>query len=246
MPFDISPAKDEDFPELMRVLWVSFETPFNGFLRAVAPITDNDREGSLQRFTETMLEEAKADPEIAWVKVVDPETGKIAGGAKWMLHRTDPFAKPPEKPFQATWFPPGPKREFATQAVLGVLQPRAERARRPHVFLHIAFVTPEYRRRGVAKTFMEWGVGKADELGVDSWVDSTAMGRGLYAQFGFVYVTEENVVPKEPEGLSDADKVEWEEMRELVLPIHVAILWRPARREYVEGIARLWENQLGI
>lgn len=132
MPFEISPAKDEDFPELMRVLWESFETPYNGFLRAVAPIVDNDREGSLQRFTATMLEEAKADPEIAWVKVVDPETGKIAGGAKWMFHRTDPFAKPPEKPFQATWFPPGPKREFATQAVLGVLQPRAERARRPH------------------------------------------------------------------------------------------------------------------
>lgn len=114
------------------------------------------------------------------------------------------------------------------------------------IVLHIAFVTPEYRRRGVAKTFMNWGVGKADELGVESWVDATAMGRGLYAQFGFVYVTEEDVVPKEPEGLSDTDKVEWEEMRELVLPIHVAILWRPAMGD-VEGVTvRPWENQLGI
>ena len=79
MPFDLSPAKDEDFLELMRVLWESFETPFNGFLRAVAPITNDDREGSLKRYAATELEEAKADPEIHWVKVIDSETGRIVG-----------------------------------------------------------------------------------------------------------------------------------------------------------------------
>lgn len=131
MKFDLSPAKDEDFLELMGVLWESFETPFFGFLRAVAPITNNDRKGSLKRYAAAELEEAKANPEIHWVKVVDTETGRIVGGSKWMFHLTDPFANPPEN-FEATWFPPGPKREFATQLVLGMVEPRALRAQRPH------------------------------------------------------------------------------------------------------------------
>lgn len=36
MRFTLFPAEDSDFLELMRVLWISFENPFQGFLRAVA------------------------------------------------------------------------------------------------------------------------------------------------------------------------------------------------------------------
>lgn len=33
---------------------------------------------------------------------------------------------------------------------------------------------------------MEWGVQKADEMGVDSFVEASASGRLLYAKFGFL------------------------------------------------------------
>lgn len=109
--------------------------------------------------------------------------------------------------------------------------------------LHIAFVKPEYRRRGIAKLCMEWGVRKADEQGLESWLDSSNLGRGLYPQFGFVHVTEKSVEVKEPDRLSDADKAEWEEMRELVLPLHFEAMWRPAGGKYVEGVTvKPWED----
>ena len=90
---------------------------------------------------------------------------------------------------------------------------------------------------------MEWGVRKADELGVESWVDSADLARGLYSQFGFLYVTEKFVEPKEPEGLSGADKMEWDEMCELVLPVHVTTMWRPVGGKYVDGVTvQPWLN----
>lgn len=94
--------------------------------------------------------------------------------------------------------------------------------------LHIAFVKPEYSRRGIARLCREWGVRKAGELGLESWLDSGNLGRGLYLQFAFVYATEKSFEVKEPDRLSDADKAEWEEMRELVLPLHFETMWRPA------------------
>ena len=139
MPFTLSPASDSDFLDLMRVFWISFEDPYQGFLRAVAPIKNNDRETSLVEFAAAQLKEYKSDPEMTWLKVVDSETGNIVGGAKWLLHRSNPFANPPEEPFQATWYPEGPGREFVTQAVLGVLMPRMRRAQRPHACVFFIF-----------------------------------------------------------------------------------------------------------
>lgn len=259
MPFTLSPAQATDFVELMRVFWESFETPLQGFLRAVAPITNNDREGSLRSFAAAQIEEYKADSEIVWLKVVDSETGRIVGGGKWMFHETNPFVKAAEKPFEAAWYPEGSGREFVKQAVLGVLLPRFVRAQRAHacmflflfydvdwahwiVVLHIAFVLPEYRRRGVAKLVTEWGLRRADELGLESWVDSSAIARGLYEQYGFVFVSEQSVEPMQPEGLSGADKDEWEKTKELMLPIHTATLWRPVGGNYEDGVTvKPWE-----
>lgn len=108
--------------------------------------------------------------------------------------------------------------------------------------LHIAFVLPEYRRRGVAKLVTEWGIKKADELGLESWVDSSALGRGLYKQYGFVFVSEQSIEPKEPEGLSPAEKEEWLKTRELMLPIHTATLWRPVGGKFIDGVTvKPWE-----
>lgn len=132
MPYSLSPATEAEFVELMRVFWAAFENPFQGFLRAVAPITNDDYEGSLRAYAAGEWAASEKDPEAEWVKVVDDATGRIVGGAKWMFHHKNPFADAAGKPFEATWYPAGGGRRYVTACVMGVLMPRFMRAQRPH------------------------------------------------------------------------------------------------------------------
>jgi N-acetylglutamate synthase-like GNAT family acetyltransferase len=47
------------------------------------------------------------------------------------------------------------------------------------------FTDPSYRHRGVGSLAMKWGLAKADELGLDIFVESTEDGRGFYEAHGF-------------------------------------------------------------
>lgn len=57
--------------------------------------------------------------------------------------------------------------------------------------LQVCFTDPDYRGRGIGKFLMEWGVKKADEMGVESFIEASEMGTHLYRKFGFVIVCEE-------------------------------------------------------
>lgn len=45
---------------------------------------------------------------------------------------------------------------------------------------------PEARRRGAASLSLQWGIDKADEMGVRSFIEATIEGAQLYERFGFV------------------------------------------------------------
>lgn len=44
---------------------------------------------------------------------------------------------------------------------------------------------PEYRRRGAASLLLQWGIDKAEEAGVEIYLESSVAGRPLYEKFGF-------------------------------------------------------------
>jgi hypothetical protein len=105
MPYKVEVLQDGDLPELTKVLWLSFEQPYQGILRSFFPILNEDREASLVEATNGQREEYKSSyPELIWLKVVHyPENnadeerddgivkgrnennriGQIDGGAKW-------------------------------------------------------------------------------------------------------------------------------------------------------------------
>ncbi|KAK6854640.1 hypothetical protein PG995_009733 [Apiospora arundinis] len=43
------------------------------------------------------------DKTMYWQKVVDSQTGRVAGGALWNIHKENPFANPSAS--EVTWFP---------------------------------------------------------------------------------------------------------------------------------------------
>jgi len=51
--------------------------------------------------------------------------------------------------------------------------------------LNFCFTHPKHRRRGVGRLLMEWGIEKADELGLPSYIEATDIGLRLYESCGF-------------------------------------------------------------
>ncbi|KAK8043036.1 GNAT family acetyltransferase [Apiospora phragmitis] len=135
-----------------------------------------------------------------WQKVVDTETGRVAGGALWNIHKENPFTGPSHP--EVTWFPDGGAPRFAEQGLELHNRPRSQAAPKPHVCelrstgranpsphpclqastalnLFIIFAHPNYRCKGVAQQFMDWGMKEADRFGFDFYLDSTPYGRPL-------------------------------------------------------------------
>ena len=56
------------------------------------------------------------------------------------------------------------------------------------VCLDILAVDPAYQKQGIGSALVEWGVKKADRMGVEAVVESSVFEEGLYERYDFVYV----------------------------------------------------------
>lgn len=101
--------------------------------------------------------------------------------------------------------------------------------------LHLAFTASEHRRKGVASKYLQWGVDKADELGLESYLEASTLGAPAYRKFGFIDGPIVKAEPKMPEDYTDEQKAEWEELAKSQLPSASLLMWRPVKGEFVEG-----------
>ena len=100
--------------------------------------------------------------------------------------------------------------------------------------LHYCFVQPSHRGRGAGDLLVSWGLRKADELGIDSYVESTPMGKPLYEKHGFSVMNHFELKATPP----PAEKVEEREELEKVargLYMIYPFLWRPRYGRFEEG-----------
>lgn len=107
--------------------------------------------------------------------------------------------------------------------------------------LHIAFILPEYRGRGIGHMFMNWGLQKADSLGLEAWLDASDYGRPLYEKHGFQTIMHHNLSPQKPENMSEDEQAEWARCERELLPVSVTVMWRPPLGKAVSGGPRPWE-----
>lgn len=108
----------------------------------------------------------------------------------------------------------------------------------PRAVLELCFVHPSHRRRGAGRLLVEWGTKKADELGVEAFVESTPDGRPLYESCGFVTMNGFELKPTLPE--------ETEELKKLQRDLHFSgyFLWRPVRGVFEKGKTVVpWEKK---
>ncbi|KAI1120429.1 acyl-CoA N-acyltransferase [Nemania abortiva] len=241
MPLEIREMDTKvDFPALAKCLYESYEDPLQKFFYVWFPIfgeSETARKESLDEAAERLAKWHAEDPSSYWQKVVDTETGNIAGAALWNIHTENPFAQ--EHHMEATWFPDDGSRRFSEQVAEMHSAPRALLGQRPHVYLFIIYTHPAYRRRGVGQKFMSWGMKKADEMGVEMFLDSTPVGRPLYEANGFVMVKENIIIPQ-----TDTPDEAWKEWQKRTGPVPFYLMWRPAGGNYEEGKTVLpWKNE---
>lgn len=70
---------------------------------------------------------------------------------------------------------------------------------------------------------MEWGTKKADELGLESFVESTEDGQALYEAHGFKVFDDFHLDAKKDEPDEEFTRL----TKELALPLHGLYMWRP-------------------
>lgn len=83
---------------------------------------------------------------------------------------------------------------------------------------------------------MEWGTKKADELGLDTFVESTEIAVPLYKKYGFVKIDHLAVDASIPD-----PSEEWKGIVARNLPMEFEMMWRPAGGKFREGDKYPWE-----
>ncbi|KAL7625558.1 hypothetical protein AAE478_004778 [Parahypoxylon ruwenzoriense] len=232
---------ETDFPVIARCMFESYENLPQKFFHAYFPVHGSGPEAQ--------------DPTSYWQKVVGTNTGRFAGGALWNIHKENPFAEGHD--MRIDWFPDDGSRRFAEQVAEEHGAPRARVGQRPQICkrvllivkpkrtglikdqdLFIVFTHADYRHKGVAQQFMDWGMAKADETGVEMFLDSTPLGRPLYEKNGFMYVEKNVISPR-----TDSPDEAWKETVEKAGD-HSDwwLMWRPVRGKYEEKTVKPWEK----
>jgi GNAT superfamily N-acetyltransferase len=129
---------------------------------------------------------------ILYLKCVDTSTGVMIAGARWR------YVKPKERGAkERTWeevdaglvIPP-PFEEshpemFESLFKLFNANKRDILGTRPYYVLDTLVTLPAHERRGAGSMLVQWGCEKADEAGVEAFLEASPMGAPMYARHGF-------------------------------------------------------------
>ncbi|KAF3004668.1 hypothetical protein E8E14_001849 [Neopestalotiopsis sp. 37M] len=196
---------DEEFKAVVQVEHEAYSNPFNGVWEITKGTSPED-------CFARQLSWHKGDPSSHWLYVVDEDSGKVVGGAQWNVHQSNPYAV--AQPMRtAYWLPDGPMKKIGDQLIRNLRTHRPNHMSKPHL---------QRRRRGAASLMLKWGTDKADELGLEAFIESTDIARKAYEKHGFCVIGELNM-----DAQSEEESEEFSTMRnKLGCPIHGWIMKR--------------------
>lgn len=122
-------------------------------------------------------------------KVVNKDTNTIMACAKWHLYR-EPGRSECEVSKAASIRDEDIFPEYEPDVYRALFEPlRKAHAKimgtRPHMYLATLVTHPSYERQGCGRMLLEEGLRMADQHDLDTYLDATLAGKGLYQQYGF-------------------------------------------------------------
>ncbi|KAI0116465.1 hypothetical protein GGR51DRAFT_555490 [Nemania sp. FL0031] len=173
---------EDEFQLVMDVEFEAYSKPFNGFWDLLVGAS-RDEWRARQWSWHT------GDPSSHWVYVTDDTTGHVIGATNWNIHNTkSPWVE--GAPVLTAYWLEGPKKNIGDQLFASFFGNRPKLMSKPHLLISYCCVHSLHRRRGAARLMLEWGINKADELGLDCFVESTLDGRLAYESAGFRVIGE--------------------------------------------------------
>lgn len=240
MSFNIKNVSIKELPDMIAAERYAFETPLQPIFRVYCPVIDNDRQKAIADAAskqQESLNNPDAHVENIWIKAVsskDSETGeKLVGGAQWIFIYEESSSLEADVESLAKRHPEGGARLFAAEA-FRILRSCEERnriaisGRGPHATLGSFFTLPEYRKLGIGHLLMQWGLEKADEKGLDVWIEAAPPAVPFYECHGFVQKEVTYLQPQRPEALSENIAAEWDAAAKSLLPITAVTMYRVA------------------
>ncbi|KAG9190382.1 hypothetical protein G6011_08470 [Alternaria panax] len=188
----ISLLKPEEAEQYMRIRHEVFRTTINNILYS----RGEPSQKTLDRVTED-IRDGIINKGILYLKCVDISTGEMVAGARWR------YVKPKEEGAkERTWeevdagfVVPEPYDEsdpkmFRSLFTLFNSNKREILGKRPYYVLDTLVTLQAHERRGAGSMLVRWGCGKADEVGVEAFLEASPMGAPMYARHGFQPVKE--------------------------------------------------------
>lgn len=205
MPLQLHPMTEEDTLSWTRVRALAYYGPTHDLLHT-GPISET----SIHGVAEDRKREIKKPNAWHW-KVIDTDLepssddppdngGRTIAVSVWSMHnisaiKEDENNEAPsilvEKADSTSGFLPPELRLEALGSLLGPLrtaQAAIMGTSTPYFMLNSLATHPDHQGRGAAKMMLDWGMQKADEEGLVTYLDSTMTGRPVYERRGFALV----------------------------------------------------------
>ncbi|KAJ5097716.1 GNAT family acetyltransferase [Penicillium angulare] len=258
MTFKLETVQPTEFLNIITAERDAFENPPQNIYRLYCPIGNNDRAKAISDIAEELQEisikqattaKSELTTQNTWLKVVqsseDPRNElrdeEILAGAEWIFHKDSETTTTSESMKEdidslASRQPEGGARIFAEQAFTILRTAEAEsRAQVPgskgYMSLGSFFTAPRHRKKGLGNLLMEWGVERADEMGLDIWIEAVPSAVPFYERHGFSQLKTVGIDLVCPDGVSERERLQWEEASDYILPVTVVLMYRLAKKD---------------
>ena len=221
MPIELHPMFESDIPAHLDIMWSSFGPDLMSVFYPHG-LSASDR-ASMAADTLKAMRKTQPTEQTLYVKAIDtslPPSNQIVSTAKWQFYprerTTDELDRDAAEGGRENMFSEGANVEAMKAFFAELAAKRRERfGGEAYALLSILVVHPEHQRRGLGGLQLEYGLRKADEMGLQAWLESSPKGKGLYAKYGFV-----------EEGGRGFDAREWGKEED----VPHTYMWRPARK----------------
>lgn len=173
IPFRLEPLEPQDAPTCATIYFASFQNPHS---LACWPRTP-----SIHTFWTQMILSELSEPSAHWLKAIHPSTNRIAGFCKWVA------PKPGQQPDTSlpTW-PEDADARLCDETFGAWAKAHVDlMGSRGHWYLELVATDPKFQGQGAGSLMLGYGSQRADDEGVEAYLEASPEAVGLYERFGF-------------------------------------------------------------
>ncbi|CAJ2509043.1 Uu.00g140690.m01.CDS01 [Anthostomella pinea] len=181
--FQIQDCSEADIPRFTEIVSDAFAHDHE-YVDAV--FYKHDTTEGRKNSAEILLNMYCHDPNGHFLKVVDTDSGKMVGAAKWNIYKAGEV--PAQIELAGDFWPNEEEAEFAKAIFHAFFAPRQKVLKENDgrlVALEMLMVDPAHHGQGVGRMLVKWGTAHADRLGVETFVEGSERGQRLYLSEGF-------------------------------------------------------------